>query len=89
MQLGTYNPWVTIKHKLRIHSIKSSILGRIPPFSYQLLDLTFIGNEMLHVNLCATVIVKASESISIQVDRLTGARTRRKLMIGAELGSSH
>ncbi|KAK2450216.1 hypothetical protein QL285_009346 [Trifolium repens] len=33
--------------------------------------------------------VKASELISIQVDRLTGARTRMELMIGAELGSPH
>ncbi|KAK2410206.1 hypothetical protein QL285_045582 [Trifolium repens] len=32
---------------------------------------------------------KASELISIQVDRLTGARTGMELMIGARLGSSH
>ncbi|KAK2413000.1 hypothetical protein QL285_015100 [Trifolium repens] len=34
-------------------------------------------------------VFRASEFISIQVNRLTGARTRMKLMIGAELGSSH
>ncbi|KAK2352149.1 hypothetical protein QL285_096464 [Trifolium repens] len=34
-------------------------------------------------------VFRASEFISIQVNRLTGARTRMELMIGAELGSSH
>ncbi|WJX45396.1 hypothetical protein P8452_32280 [Trifolium repens] len=34
-------------------------------------------------------VFRASEFISIQVDRLTGARTRMELMIGDELGSSH
>ncbi|KAK2351901.1 hypothetical protein QL285_096914 [Trifolium repens] len=33
------------------------------------------------------ILVKASELISLQVDRLTGARTRTELMIGAELDS--
>ncbi|KAK2374524.1 hypothetical protein QL285_038802 [Trifolium repens] len=41
------------------------------------IDLKVVGNT------------QSQYKASYQVDRLTGARTRRKLMIGAELGSSH
>ncbi|KAK2421388.1 hypothetical protein QL285_032025 [Trifolium repens] len=34
-------------------------------------------------------VVSSVSKASFQVDRLTGARTRMELMIGAELGSSH
>ncbi|KAK2435791.1 hypothetical protein QL285_020827 [Trifolium repens] len=46
-------------------------------------------NLLYSVDSKPCICVKLLRLISYQVDRLTGARTRMELMIGAELGSSH
>ncbi|WJX78079.1 hypothetical protein P8452_61336 [Trifolium repens] len=45
--------------------------------------------ETTGIDLKVVENTRSQYKASYQVDRLTGARTRRELMIGAELGSSH
>ncbi|KAK2389557.1 hypothetical protein QL285_063140 [Trifolium repens] len=67
------------------------------PFGYGLFTLkpSLAESDQLSIvfsessEVVVITVFRASEFISIQVDRLTGARTRMELMIGDELGSSH